>query len=170
MDFNFYSDVTFTCQELSISRVVRLPFDTKLDQLSYLLYASTMPSEALSKDTFIMHFDEDVFITRVDEQENGFGYSYDSYRVLETEKFINVVLQNPAHASFEILDMKRPNYVFEMVMGDVKKLTDKEKLQLLDGNGMLSIEGKTIACSFKDILSQTKKNLPLVRKIYHFDR
>jgi hypothetical protein len=129
-----------------------------------------MPSEALDKDTFIMRFDEDVFITRVDEQENGFGYSYDSYRVLETEKFINVVLQNPAHASFEILDMKRSNYVFEMVMGDVKKLTDNEKLQLLDGNGMLSIEGKTIDCSFKDILSHTKKNLPLVRKIYHFDR
>ena len=79
-------------------------------------------------------------------------------------------IQNPAHASFEILDMKRSNYVFEMVMGDVKKLTDNEKLQLLDGKGMLSIEGKTIACSFKDILFQTKKNLPLVRKIYHFDR
>ena len=170
MNFNFYTKVTFTCKELGISRVVQLPFDTGLDKLSYLLYASLVETKLLEQDTFLMRFGDDVFITRMDEQENGFGYSYDQYRVLETEKFINVVLQNPKSASFELIDMKHQNYVFEMMMGDVLDRKNDEKLELLQAQGLLLEAGADSSYDTKKVLSLIKKNLPLVRKIYHFDR
>lgn len=170
MNFNYYADVSFSCREKNINRVVQLPFTAHMEKLAYLLFASLVKTEDLEKNTFIMKFDDDVFITRYDEQNNGFGYSYSSYRILETEKFLNVVLQNPRSSSFELLNEKYPNLVFTMELGNVRNIDDDQKLELLDGEGILSYDLSSLPYTKEEVLRLAKKNLPLVRKIYHMDR
>jgi hypothetical protein len=66
--------------------------------------------------------------------------------------------------------MKHQNYVFEMMMGDVLDRKNDEKLELLQAQGLLLEAGVDSSYDTKKVLSLIKKNLPLVRKIYHFDR
>lgn len=165
MESNYISEVTFATKDKSLSRTILLPFRTRLDKVASLLYASMVEEEDIEEYTFLFRFGDEIYITRKEEQESGYGYSSSAYHLLEEETFFNVLFRKVNSASFELSSLKeKENLVLDMEMGPIKLNEEKKKLALLDGKGKVGKDYVIVPSSFAEIEKRAKKNLPLVRK------
>lgn len=166
----YKATLTIESTSKKIKRTYTLPFMTSLYDLALNVYSSLIKEES-DKYSFLFRFDDKVYISRKDEQESLYGYSDDSYHVLESETFFNVALSNPKKSTFEIIDYsKQDNLVLEMNLSDIKPMDEKEKFSLIDAEGILDKELKEKDCSFDEIIRIQKKSLPTIKKTYKYQR
>ena len=116
--------------------------------------------------SFLLRADDTVYITKKDEEESGYYYSDGTYRLLDNERFINIVLRRPNKLTFEIIYIPRQeNLVFDIDVSDIALATGEKDIVFLDGKGILAGELKEESVSLSSISEQLEKKFKNRKRI-----
>lgn len=111
----YMANLKLTSKENSIERVLQVKFASSLLDLASFIYVSMVKKENQKDYSFLLRADDTVYITKKDEEESGYYYSDGTYRLLDNERFINIVLRRPNKLTFEIIYIPRQeNLVFDI--------------------------------------------------------
>lgn len=162
----YMANLKLTSKENSIERVLQTKFASSLLDLASFIYVSMVKKENQKDYSFLLRADDIVYITKKDEAESGYYYSDGTYRLLDKERFINVVLRRPNKLTFEIVYIPRQeNLVFDIDVSDIALATGEKDIILLDGKGILAGELKEENVSLSSIFEQLEKKFKNRKRI-----
>jgi len=116
--------------------------------------------------SFLLRADDTVYITKKDEEDSGYYYSDGTYRLLDNERFINIVLRRPNKLTFEIIYIPRQeNLVYDIDVSDIALATGEKDIVFLDGKGILAGELKEESVSLSSISEQLEKKFKNRKRI-----
>ena len=162
----YMANLKLTSKENSIERMLQTKFASSLLDLASFIYVSMVKKENQKDYTFLLRADDTVYITKKDEEEFGYYYSDGTYRLLDKERFINIVLRRVNKLTFEIVYIPRQeNLVFDIEVSDIALATGEKDIVLLDGKGILAGELKEESVSLSTICEQLEKKFKNRKRI-----
>lgn len=162
----YMANLKLTSKENSIERVLQVKFVSSLLDLASFIYVSMVKKENQKDYSFLLRADDTVYITKKDEEESGYYYSDGTYRLLDNERFINIVLRRPNKLTFEIIYIPRQeNLVFDIDVSDIALATGEKDIVFLDGKGILAGELKEESVSLSSISEQLEKKFKNRKRI-----
>lgn len=162
----YMANLKLTSKENSIERSLQVKFASSLLDLASFIYVSIVKKENQKDYSFLIRADDTVYITKKDEEESGYYYSDGTYRLLDKERFINIVLRRPNKLTFEIIYIPRQeNLVFDIDVSDIALATGEKDIVFLDGKGILAGELKEESVSLSSISEQLEKKFKNRKRI-----
>lgn len=162
----YMANLKLTSKENNIERTLQVKFSSSLLDLASFIYVSMVKKENQNDYSFLLRADDTVYITKKDEQESGYYYSDGTYRLLDKERFINIVLRRVNKLTFEIIYIPRQeNLVFDIAVSDIALATGEKDIVLLDGKGILAEKLKEESVSLSSIREQLEKKFKNRKRI-----
>lgn len=162
----YMANLKLTSKENSIERLLQVKFASSLLDLASFIYVSMVKKENQKDYSFLLRADDTVYITKKDEEDSGYYYSDGTYRLLDNERFINIVLRRPNKLTFEIIYIPRQeNLVYDIDVSDIALATGEKDIVFLDGKGILAGELIEESVSLSSISEQLEKKFKNRKRI-----